>query len=73
MKEATGELSSVLVVCASVAILVAFFFYTIGPMIMNNYRQQTACEKARCETVADEDGFVNCVYENTSLKCKYKG
>lgn len=74
MKNATSELTSVLVVCASVAILVAFFFYTIGPMMRKNFNEQTACEKATCEGLdKDGDGFVNCAYEGQIIRCKFKG
>lgn len=62
MKKATGDLASTVIVGLCVAILIAFFFYTIWPLIDNNFKSQTACEKAICETVdADGDGRVNCI------------
>lgn len=62
MKKATGDLASTVVVAISVAILVAFFFYTIWPMLDSNFKSQTACEKAICETVdSDGDGKVSCI------------
>lgn len=73
MKEATGELGNLLVVTTSVAILVAFFYFTIWPMIRNNFEAQTACEKAICEAKPDSKGLVNCKLNGNVFKCKYKG
>ena len=73
MKEATSELSSAVIVVVSVAILVAFFYFTVWPMIDNNFKSQTSCEKALCSSKPDKDGFVECKYKNQTIKCKYKG
>lgn len=79
MKEATGELSNLLIVVVSVAILVAFFYFTIWPIIDNNFKKQTSCDKAVCEgTDTNKDGLVNCVYTKkdgtrVNITCKYKG
>ena len=73
MKEATSELANLLVVSASVAILVAFFYFTIWPIIRNNFEAQTACEKAVCEAKPDKNGLVNCKLNDNIFKCKYKG
>lgn len=73
MKEATSELSSLLVVAASVAILVAFFFFTLWPKLQNNFNSQTACEKAICGTKPDSKGMVKCRYKDQTITCKYKG
>ena len=74
MKEATGELANLLVVTVSVAILVAFFYFTVWPIIDNNFKKQTACDKAVCEGKdADKDGYVNCVLDGASFRCRYKG
>ncbi len=79
MKEATGELANLLIVVLSVAILVAFFYFTVWPIIDNNFKKQTACDKAVCEGVdTDKDGLVNCVYkkkngDSIDITCKYKG
>ena len=72
MKEATGELGNALVVAVCVAIFIAFFYYTIYPIIDSNFRAQTACEKAVCSS-NPVDGMVDCVYEGKSFKCKFKG
>ena len=75
MKEATGELSGAVIAALCVAIFIAFFYYTIYPIIDSNFRAQTACEKAVCSTNAEDakDGMVDCVYEGKSFKCKFKG
>ena len=73
MKEATGELANLLVVTVSVAILVAFFYFTIWPIIRNNFISQTSCEKAVCSAKPDANGMVNCTLNNTVFQCRYKG
>lgn len=73
MKEATGELSSGVIVIMSVAILIAFFSFTIWPMIKDSFEKDTACKKAVCSTSPDAEGYVNCRYKDTTIKCAYKG
>lgn len=73
MKDATGELGSAVVVVTCIAILVAFFYFTIWPMIKQNFVAQTACEKAICEAKPNEDGLVKCIYEGQIIECNYKG
>lgn len=74
MKNATGELVNLLVVVICVAILVAFFYFTIWPMIKTNFEAQTACEKAICSADdTDGDGMVTCRLGDHIFECKYKG
>lgn len=73
MKRATGELSNLVVVVICVAILIAFFYFTICPMIKNNYVMQTSCEKAKCSTEPDSDGMVKCYLDGKEFLCNYKG
>ncbi|MBE6155909.1 MAG: hypothetical protein E7164_04050 [Firmicutes bacterium] len=74
MKNATSELANLLIVVICVAILVAFFYFTIWPSIRTNFVSQTACEKAVCaSTDPDGDGMVNCRLGNNIFECKYKG
>ena len=73
MKDATGDLTSAVVVLTCIAILVAFFYFTIWPAIKLNFVAQTACEKAKCEIRPDNDGIVNCIYEGQIIQCNYKG
>ena len=58
MKKAVGELSNTVVVVIAVAILIAFFYYTVWPLIDNNFNAQTSCEKAICDIQKDASGKV---------------
>lgn len=78
MKEATADLTSAVVVAVCIAILVAFFYFTIWPAIKLNFVSQTACEKAACSAEPDNDGMVDCIVKDSkgneqNIKCKYKG
>ncbi|HJJ16481.1 MAG TPA: hypothetical protein OIM63_00085 [Bacilli bacterium] len=84
MKEATGELNMSVVVISSIAILSAFFYTILWPMINENQKQQTNCSKAIC-TVKNpsndvENGIIKkCYYMDNNVRhelnnvCKYKG
>lgn len=84
MKEATGELNMSVVVISSIAILSAFFYTILWPMINENQKQQTNCSKAIC-TVKNpskdvENGIIRkCYYMDNNVRhelnnvCKYKG
>lgn len=74
MKKAVGELSSGLIVAVSVAILVAFFYYVVWPIIDNNFAQQTKCEKAICSHEV-HDGKVECYLpgKQGTFECNFKG
>ncbi|MBE6148509.1 MAG: hypothetical protein E7167_03335 [Firmicutes bacterium] len=74
MKNATSELANLLIVLVCVAILVAFFYFTIWPIIRNNFEAQTACEKAICSSNdTDGDGLVTCRLGDSVFECKFKG
>ena len=73
MKSATGELSNLVVVTICVAILIAFFYLTIWPMIKNNYIMTTSCEKAKCSPEPDDSGMVKCYLDGKEFTCTYKG
>ena len=74
MKNATSELANLLIVLVCVAILVAFFYFTVWPIIRTNFESQTACEKAVCESKdPDGDGLVRCRLNDSIFDCKYKG
>lgn len=74
MKRATGELANILIVVVCVAILVAFFYFTVWPIIRTNFVSQTACEKAVCShDDTDGDGMVTCRLGDDVFECKYKG
>ena len=73
MKSATGELSNLVVVTICVAILIAFFYFIIWPMIKNNYIMTTSCEKAKCSPEPDDSGMVKCYLDGKEFMCTYKG
>lgn len=76
MKEATGELNATVIVILAVGILVAFFYYTIWPLIKGNYDTRTNCDNAICDNQdADKDGFVECHLKGKTetFTCVYKG
>ena len=77
MKEATGELNATVVVVLAIGVLIAFFYYTIWPIVRNNFEKNSQCSKAICETIdADGDGFVSCYSKDDPNKelfnCIYK-
>lgn len=75
MKKAVGDLSSGLIAVIAVAILIAFFYYTIWPMIQSNFKAQTSCEKAICDKSHVVDGKVECRLPGSSetFLCNFKG
>lgn len=83
MKEATGELNMSVVVISSIAILSAFFYTVLWPMINENQNQQVNCSKAIClvkdpNKDVDKNGYVKCKYKDKKnqehdIICKYKG
>lgn len=80
MKEATGELNMAVVSIVAIAILSAFFFYTIWPMIRNNMDRNTKCSKAICEKCTSGDcQMVKCYTLNkdgtksSEFECVWKG
>lgn len=76
MKKAVGELSSTVIVVISVAILIAFFYYTIWPIIERNFNAQTACDKAVCNpNLKNDEGKVECTIpgKEGTFWCSFKG
>ena len=80
MKEATGELNATVIVVINVALLVAFFYFTIWPTINNNMNATTACNKAICpiENRSADGRTVECyIYEDgqksDTFTCAWKG
>ncbi len=59
MKEATGELNLTIIVVIAVALLVAFFYYTIWPSLDNNFKANSNCSKAICENPCGEGSGTN--------------
>ena len=80
MKEATGELNMTVITVILVAVLVAFFYSLIWPMIKNNISSSSGCKDAVCSGSPDSQGMVTCkIYKNANdkkpieTKCVYKG
>lgn len=84
MKEATSDLNATVVVVLAIAVLIAFFYYTLWPLLKNNFEKNSQCSKAICESIdSDNDGFVNCCLKNdancsiksgnNTFKCTFKG
>ena len=78
MKEATGELNMSVVVISTVALLVAFFYGVIWPMIDKGQEAQVNCSKAVCKPGTPGQDFVDCTYKDKDgnpqdIQCKYKG
>ncbi len=61
MKEATGELNATVIVVIIVAMLVAFFYFTIWPSLRNNMNENISCSKAICEPGEPGATSVSCV------------
>lgn len=77
MKEATGELNAGVVVLLAIGVLIAFFYYTIWPIIKNDLDQQ--CSKAICDACPADRypcEYVTCHMRGNPSKefeCAYKG
>lgn len=75
MKESTSELNATVVVVLAIAVLIAFFYYTIWPLLKHNFERNSQCSKAICETTPNTDGMVKCHAKNDNQEffCVYKG
>lgn len=82
MKEATGELNMTVVIVTLVAVLVAFFYGVMWPMIKGGLAHTQNCNNVVCD-VKDYDvntGTVKCQYynadgvaEGNKVTCPWKG
>lgn len=78
MKEATGELNATVVVVLAVGILMAFFYYTLWPIIKSNFDKNSQCSKAICEPCRSGKDCerVTCHLKDdpsNTFECVYKG
>jgi len=83
MKEATGELNATVVVVLAIGVLIAFFYYTLWPIIKTNFDKNSQCSKAICEPCRDLSGnastdcnYVKCYVKSNpteKFECVYKG
>lgn len=76
MKEASGELNATIIVVLAVGVLMAFFYYTLWPIIRSNFDHQSQCSKAICEKcTTGKCEYVKCHLEGKKeeFECVYKG
>lgn len=79
MKEATGELNATIIVVLAVGVLIAFFYYTLWPILRVNLNKNSQCSKAICEPCKETGKkckYVTCHLsgkESQTFKCVYKG
>ena len=77
MKEASSELNATVVVVLAIGVLIAFFYYTLWPVLKANFEKNSQCRKAICDTIdSDNDGYVICHSKSDPTKefeCVYKG
>ena len=77
MKEATGELNATVVIVLAIGVLMAFFYYTLWPIIRSNFDSNSQCSKAICESCPSSNcDYVMCHTKNNpknEFKCIYKG
>lgn len=77
MKQATGELNATVVVIMAVGILMAFFYFTLWPIIKHNYDENAKCSSAICEKCPTNDcERVTCHSKGddaNQFECVYKG
>ncbi len=77
MKEATGELNTTVIVVIAVGVLMAFFYFTLWPLIKENFNKSSQCSKAICEPCRNRKcDTVTCHPKNNpgeEFECVYKG
>lgn len=78
MKQASGELNTTIIVVLAVGVLMAFFYFTLWPIIKSNLNKTNNCSKAICEKCQSKDGkcsHVKCHLSgsNEVFECVYKG
>ena len=78
MKQASGELYATIIVVLAVGVLMAFFYYTLWPVIKTNFNRNAQCSKAICEPCNTKDKkceYVKCHLKdsNETFECVYKG
>ena len=72
MKETTGELNLTLIAVIAIAILVAFFYYAIWPILNANFEANSKCSQAVCENPCGPGHNVCSEALGQSVLCKIK-
>ncbi len=78
MKEATGELTGSVIVVAAVAVLTAFFFIVLWPMIKTGMEDRSTCANAICDTGFNENHMAWCYTPTDTgaskpFECPFRG
>lgn len=74
MKEATGELNLTIIVIIAIGVLVAFFYFTLWPILNANFEQNSQCAKAACENPCSTGkNTCDAMKDITKVKCYVKG
>lgn len=78
MKEATGELNGSVIVFTAVALLTAFFFMFLWPVIRQGMEEDANCANAVCENAFNEHGMSYCYNPEedpgfTVFECPFRG
>ncbi len=87
MKETVGELNATVIVVLAVGVLMAFFYYTLWPILKNNFNENSKCSAAICDKCdSNGDGKVDTGCDTVtcyrkgdahtkanSFQCVYKG
>ncbi len=81
MKETTGELVAALAVMVAVGIFMAFFYYTLWPIVKENFDGRKQCSRAICEPCKINDKLstkcetVTCHAKGSTeeFECVYRG
>ncbi|MBR6133530.1 MAG: hypothetical protein IKQ29_02305 [Bacilli bacterium] len=76
MREATGELNTSVIVFIAVALLAAFFFMVIWPIIRKDMNVQSSCANAICDVGYNSNYMVDCYSpgdKSRVFQCPFKG
>lgn len=77
MKEATGELSSSVIVLTLIAALAAFFFTVLWPWYENMIAVDESCANAVCDPGYNSNGLAYCKSPDNpsgdTFECPYRG
>lgn len=75
MKEATGELSTTVIVIVAIALISGLFAGVLYPMIRNSIILGNACNNSQGTAYSNDDGsYIDCTSKDSAGKytCKYE-
>ena len=81
MNEATGELNATVFVVMVVGVLMAFFYFTLWPLLRTNFEKTTQCKQAVCDKCANGQkkcDYVMCwkkgeYHQGEGFECVFRG